>query len=382
MIHVREILGLPQLAEFRLLSGEGGLDNPVRAVTVMDHEIESKEFGAFVPGDFVLCGMFQIRDDPALLLEAMAGLIRAGICGLAIKSEQPYALPEGARLLSEKHNVPVFVYRSVFVEDVIVAVSDYRQLKDRHALAEQRIGGLLRPAAEPFAVENSIRELDPMLFPRCVAGYARPKDGALLIDNGATYRLMMKHSGFSGGIYKAFAQYEGGILLLYSYPAKADPGELLPGVLCAFEEIGLNAFRCAIGVSNPVFGYENYDIAISQCVRAARVAEMEQKPCLRYDEIGLWAYAFALGADRATAGDCRSRMNALQAYDKANSAELVPTLTAYIRCRGDVNAAAKALFQHPNTVRYRIKKVKSLLGLEADFYENMLAALGAYLLEN
>ena len=41
---------------------------------------------------------------------------------------------------------------------------------------------------------------------------------------------------------------------------------------------------------------------------------------------------------------------------------LADTLRAYLDCFGDVAAAAQRLHVHPNTVRYRVRRIEKLLG--------------------
>jgi hypothetical protein len=51
-------------------------------------------------------------------------------------------------------------------------------------------------------------------------------------------------------------------------------------------------------------------------------------------------------------------------YDAQRGGELAPALLAWFRTGGDVAKAATALSIHPNTLRYRMKRVQELLGLD------------------
>ena len=44
-------------------------------------------------------------------------------------------------------------------------------------------------------------------------------------------------------------------------------------------------------------------------------------------------------------------------YDRHHQSNLVETLQAWLESFGDVTAAAKALYLHPNTFRYRLRRV-------------------------
>ncbi|MGW4631661.1 PucR family transcriptional regulator [Nocardia sp. NPDC004415] len=57
------------------------------------------------------------------------------------------------------------------------------------------------------------------------------------------------------------------------------------------------------------------------------------------------------------------RLAALDTYDRAHAADLRATARAYLRAHGEVSAAAAALRIHPNTLRYRLRRIESVLGI-------------------
>jgi DNA-binding PucR family transcriptional regulator len=56
------------------------------------------------------------------------------------------------------------------------------------------------------------------------------------------------------------------------------------------------------------------------------------------------------------------RVLALRDYDAGHDGSLVATLGAYLDCFGDIGAAGRWLHVHPNTVRYRVRRIEKLLG--------------------
>lgn len=51
-------------------------------------------------------------------------------------------------------------------------------------------------------------------------------------------------------------------------------------------------------------------------------------------------------------------------YDEEHGSDYVPTLGAYLECFGDVRAAADRLHVHPNSLRYRIRRIGELAGFD------------------
>ena len=59
-------------------------------------------------------------------------------------------------------------------------------------------------------------------------------------------------------------------------------------------------------------------------------------------------------------------MQRIREYDAQNHTSLEQTARVYVASSMEIAATAKALFQHPNTVRYRLTKIQKLMELEDD----------------
>jgi hypothetical protein len=62
-------------------------------------------------------------------------------------------------------------------------------------------------------------------------------------------------------------------------------------------------------------------------------------------------------------------------YDSAHGGVLVPTLRAWLDTFGDVIAAAAAVRVHPNTFRYRLRRITEVSGLDLDDADSRFAAM-------
>ena len=72
--------------------------------------------------------------------------------------------------------------------------------------------------------------------------------------------------------------------------------------------------------------------------------------------------------ERALAGDPLAKATLVERIDRplhAHSADLVATLWSYLDNGRSLEATARELFVHPNTVRYRLKRVSDVIGWDA-----------------
>ncbi|MFJ6694897.1 PucR family transcriptional regulator [Streptomyces sp. NPDC091272] len=66
----------------------------------------------------------------------------------------------------------------------------------------------------------------------------------------------------------------------------------------------------------------------------------------------------------STATNRRTPVTRLAAYDAKHRSQLVETLNAWLDAFGDVPAAAASGRVHPNTFRYRIRRVAEVAGAD------------------
>ncbi len=86
----------------------------------------------------------------------------------------------------------------------------------------------------------------------------------------------------------------------------------------------------------------------------------------------------ARGLDSESADTCRRLLLPLARADADRNSRLADTLRTYYACGGSVSKTAEALFLHRNSVRYRLDRVRSLLGADIDHPEIAAVLLAAF----
>lgn len=117
-------------------------------------------------------------------------------------------------------------------------------------------------------------------------------------------------------------------------------------------------------VSSPVRAATELGNALQEADRAARVAEaldVTDRP-LVFEHLGVYRVLLGGSGPRERADFVDEALGALAAHDEDNDSELLATLRAYVQADFVAAAAAKRLFVHPNTLAYRLKAIRRLLG--------------------
>jgi hypothetical protein len=134
----------------------------------------------------------------------------------------------------------------------------------------------------------------------------------------------------------------------------------------ASDPAGLPAARaCADRVLRMLRGQWSDDSPEASERRVARLADVHAQVLL----MELRDLAAAHG-DRPTGPVAR-----LAAYDAAHDTNLVATLRAWLDAFGDVAAASAAMYVHPNTFRYRLRRVTEVSGIDLADPEQRFATM-------
>ena len=122
--------------------------------------------------------------------------------------------------------------------------------------------------------------------------------------------------------------------------------------------------RLAVGVGSACHTIADYPRSYGEARRAADLGARTGERLVRFDELGVLKVLLATEDPAVLESFVDELLGSLVAYDLARRAELVPTLAAYLECGGSVREASVALFIHPSTLKYRLKRIRELSGLD------------------
>lgn len=127
-----------------------------------------------------------------------------------------------------------------------------------------------------------------------------------------------------------------------------------------------------VGIGSKCMDISQLSISYQRAKAAAHMALTHKKQVVKFDDCGLFRLLYMVedkGILREMETEC---LAALEEHDRRYNADYVDTLQSYLKHDGSIQAVAKELYTHRNTVLYRIGNIRKILGNELKTPEERL----------
>ena len=384
-VTVRDLFSLDIMKNFKLVTGDKGLDNTVGGTEILDFEFlqidDLHRKKTFDGNSIILTSFLFAKDQPELILDSIKKLIKLNVHAMAYKpvfyKDLPYEAIEYAKL----HNFPIMKFGGdEFYEDIIFSI--------RNLIEKDQAVDLMEEQLRDMVFKDFTEEETSLLYENLNPSFRHEVLGICIKDNSieeseiagvirhGTPDPTLKNRIFTGKLEDKY------ILILSKDDGKASGfEEMFEMVKKAY---GFNQENLTIGVSNIHNLDDGIDRIVKEAFWAAKVAEIEKVPVKKYRNIGIYRL---IGAHFYS----KKMMNFMQDYlapiieDESKDGDLFGTAVEYVLAGGDVAKAGDRLYCHKNTIRYRIAKLQEKLDpnvAEKEFYLNLSTAIKIYLLHN
>lgn len=351
---VSDILHLDGLSNFRLEAGIGGLDRVVTAVGMLDYELDEEILKNFSKGEFVVTTLVAIKDSLEHLENMVRFLIESGSSGLAIKTIYLDRLPEVVSKLANAEKYPIFLFSETFFEVIITDVRDALLLQEEGVNLEWQIDQLLSGQLSPYHVRRSVLELNRGFEEMVMVTALKAIDW----ERNQKLRLPMNAALLIGQKNKLMT-YRGRFILMTT----ALEGETLElQTEDCLRSLGFTADQFARGDSGIHNSLGEMDIALHEALQALEFGQLDNQTHVRFNDLGIGRLLMPLKDLPVTKRYYEQMIQPLLFYDQKNGTDLITTAMAYVDHQADVKGTAAALFQHANTIRYRMDRIKVLMG--------------------
>lgn len=129
-----------------------------------------------------------------------------------------------------------------------------------------------------------------------------------------------------------------------------------------------------MGLSDNYIPITNCKNAINQALLSCKSCSIDNNSIIYYNSLGIYSLIINFKDFDEFRELYSSIIDPIKNYDRENNCDLLKTLISFVHNDGDFKKVSKELFQHENTVRYRILKIRSLLNLEKsniEFFEKI-----------
>lgn len=145
--------------------------------------------------------------------------------------------------------------------------------------------------------------------------------------------------------------------------------------------LGLRAENYNIGISNTYKELGLFDQILFEAKTALKVACYKGVYISKFNEIGIYKLLFPLFDNYYAIKYYDEIVRILLDHDDIYKSNLLETACAYIKSDGDIKETSILMFQHTNTIRYRIRKIKFILEFDkirGMQYETLAIAIHLY----
>ena len=377
-LKLKDLVGLPQLKNLKLVAGSAGLDRTLHWVHVVElPDVMHWTLG----GELLFMTGIGIRDNLAILSRIVEECSRRNIAGLVL-NVGPYipATPPEVIELADALGFPVFelpwevklveVTREICnhimnqqveeksIQDIIenilygdcsnpeilstrAALYDY-DLSKPHRVLFVRYSRILSSDRPDINTEQKVLE-DKQKIQHIVQEAFRRSSKKVLFTNRSDRIVLLVPSDGS---------------MQESQRVESIAQSILQTTAEQMKNIQMH-----IGWGNPFENLQDGKKSMEQAELALKVGITSGKrKFFGYEALGFYKVLFNV-SNRKELETFRSEvLGPLNGYDQRHKGELLPTLTAYLEDTENLALVAERLHIHRNTLRYRMQKVEELTG--------------------
>jgi PucR family transcriptional regulator, purine catabolism regulatory protein len=135
-------------------------------------------------------------------------------------------------------------------------------------------------------------------------------------------------------------------------------------------------WRVRVGVGGPSASASAIARSYAQARRALETAQRfgSQGDVVVFEDLGVYRLLFHVSDPTELRGFTDQVLGELLEYDQRHNADFVRTLAAFLDHNGNLQATARELNLHVNSVAYRMQRIRAIAGLDFDHSEDRLLA--------
>lgn len=134
-----------------------------------------------------------------------------------------------------------------------------------------------------------------------------------------------------------------------------------------------------IGISDIDIGHQSVPVCFEHALMAMKTAIIKKCSIMEYKDIGVYSIVFAIQDTKLLKTFAQSKIGKLKEYDKKNNSDFIDVLYSYLKQDGSISAVAEEFNVHRNTINYKIKQIKNIMGINFDYNDKLQILLALYI---
>ena len=155
-------------------------------------------------------------------------------------------------------------------------------------------------------------------------------------------------------------------------------------ILSTFDTIfnsGGEGATLTCGISPSKQGYTAISDGYRKAVMALKVATLHGENCVAYSDMGIYKLLVHIKDTSVLHEIYDETLGTLEEFDSANGTDYMETLKRYLENDSSVQEVARITFVHRNTVNYKLRRIKEILGCELNYEDKLRLMLSFFIKE-
>ena len=384
---VEDISNFPEFTDLKLIAGRGGLNNLVERCGILDYEFVDGVREKWYSTNFrdenmiVMTSFLYAKDNEYLIMDAVRNLVSRKCSGLIIKNIFHLPIHENVIRYADTMNFPLLVIEgsNIHFEDLIILISERVKHYSLIHYRESKVDEILRSGNNQQLCEKTAYDINPTFKTDMVAMFFKSKTAFGPEDYVAVEDLISGRDILTAS--DSMFYYKDGFFIVHSREmfATVDAEKLCRPFMDMFGD-AINNFR--VGISSVHHLLWQIKNCFEESKYAAALKADDSSGHMLYEDLGIYKVVLPYCSGQIMRDFCREYIKPLKDYDLETKGSLLETAIAYVMCDADIQKTADHLMQHRNTIRYRLKNINNILGinvLETKDYEKLSFAVRIFI---
>lgn len=403
---VEDVCNFPEFPELRVIAGRGGLNNPIDRCGILDYEfvdgIKEKWYNTNFHEEnmIVVTSFLYAKDNDYLIFDAVKNLAARKCSGLIIKNIFRLPISDTVIRYADTINFPIIIIegKDIYFEDLIVLISERAKQYGSIEYRESKAAEILRSDGSHKVLEKLAYEINPTFRFDIMVMFFEPETppGADIVRLPPREYQRLEEKFAASNLLLAsdsMFYYQGGFFIVHSRDMfeDTDPVKLsrpfmdaIDDELCNFH-VGISSVHHLLWQIKDCFEESLYAAKLIADGRMYLAACDDVRRYALYDELGIYKVILPY-CDGAVMREFSDRyIRPLEDYDLETNGSLLETAICYVIHNADLQKTSEAMAQHKNTIRYRLKSISNVTGinaLETKDYEILSMAVRIFICNN